>query len=134
MIPRNTSLVNERLDNILSAGDWIKRNTEAGATVAVSYFCFNPDIFFTWMRALEVPVPASHLDGRDYLIWWGSRSSFRKAGYALATRDDVDSLKRRTDENAPGEGTDPFTDSGFRPLQTFGTGNSMVTLFRLDYK
>lgn len=126
LVPVATSRENERLDNVARASDWIKRNTETGATIAVSIFCFNGDIFLQWLRFLEVPVPASVAagDGRDYLIWWGFRSSLRgKAGYALATARDVAVLK---------DGTNPFSDTAFRALQTFGAGENMVTVFRFD--
>jgi dolichyl-phosphate-mannose-protein mannosyltransferase len=125
----------QRMQNIAAAGDWIKRNTETNSVVAVAYFCFGPNVFYTWLRALRVPVPDYLLDGREYVIWWGNRSALRgKAGYALATRDDVSSLKQRTDEVSPGDGTDPFTDKSFTLLKSFGGGSNAVNLFRFSLR
>jgi hypothetical protein len=137
--PRSVSEVSkrdiERLDNVEHASDWLKHNTDIHAIIAVSYFCFNADVFYTWIRSLEVPVPSFVLDGRNYIIWWGYGSALRgKTGYACATREDIRSIKTRIDEVSPGEGTDPFSDVRFRPLHTFGTGSNEVTLFSFDYR
>jgi len=129
----STAVTEERLHSILGATDWIKRHSESNEVVAISYFCFNPDIFYAWMTTLDVSVPASVRDGRNYIIWWGHKSSLRgKAGWACATKGDVDSLKGRLDVLAPGEGTDPFTDPGFVPVKTFGEAANQVTVFRFD--
>ena len=122
-----------RLRNIGRATAWIKQNTQPQGPVAISYFCFNPDTFYTWLRALEVPVPPSVLDGREYLIWWGDRSALRgKTGYACATPSDVISMKTKLDLQYPGEGTDPYSDPGFERVATFGSGPDQVDLFHFD--
>jgi hypothetical protein len=124
-----------RLHNIERATAWIKSNAEPNAPVAISYFCFNPDTFYTWLRSLEVPVPASVFDGRDYMIWWGhARALQGKTGYACATPSDVEAIKTRLDATEPGQGTDPYTDARFQRVVSFGAGASEVDLFRFDYR
>jgi hypothetical protein len=131
----NASATEARLRNIESATKWLKRNAEPGGTVAISYFCFNPDTFYAWARQLEVPVPDAMFDGRKYLIWWGYQTALQgRAGYACATRSDVDSLKRQRDLELPGSGTDPYTDGRFRMTASFGSGQDEVDLFRFDYR
>jgi hypothetical protein len=130
-VRRNVTSSEERLRNVAQASDWIATHTRNDAAIAVSYYCFNPGVFYAWLHALEVPVPPYVLDGREYVIWWGQRSALAgKTGYAMATRLDVESLKNRTDEVSPGEGTDPFTEQRFTQVARFGQGDAAVTLFR----
>ncbi len=130
------ALVSEaRLHNIERATGWIKTHAEPKATVAISYFCFNPDTFYAWLAQLRVPLPPEAFDGREYLIWWGHASVLRgKTGYACATRSDVISMKTNLDFASPGEGTDPYTDLRFTPAVSFGSGADEVDLFRFDYR
>lgn len=124
-----------RLQNIGRATAWIKQNAQPQSPVAISYFCFNPDTFYTWLGTLEVPVPPSVFDGREYLIWWGHRSALRgKTGYACATPSDVISIKTKLDLQFPGEGTDPYADPGFERVATFGSGPDEVDLFHFDLR
>jgi hypothetical protein len=124
-----------RLQNVGRATAWIKQNTPPQGPVAMSYFCFNPGTFYTWLRALEVPVPPSVFDGREYLIWWGHRSALRgKTGYACATPSDVISMKTNLDLSSPGEGTDPYSDPRFERVATFGSGPDEVDLFHFDQR
>jgi len=130
-VRRSVMSSEERLRNVAEASDWIGTHTRNDAVIAVAYYCFNAGVFYAWLRVLEVPVPAYVLDGREYVIWWGDRSTLAgKAGYAMATPLDVASLKNRTDEVAPGEGTDPFTERRFTPLARFGADGATVTVFR----
>ncbi|MEO8368651.1 MAG: glycosyltransferase family 39 protein [Candidatus Solibacter sp.] len=124
-----------RLHNVESATAWIKSHAETKSTIAISYFCFNSDVFYEWLKFLEVPLPKEALDGRDYQIWWGNRSTLKgRTGYACATPLDVPFIKTRLDLSSPGEGTDPYTDAHFTPAATFGSGESRVNLFRFDYR
>jgi len=135
LVPDNTALVERRLDSVLQATAWIKQNTEPGATVAIAYYCFNPDIFYSYMRWLEVPVPESVSDGRNYIVWWGHASALKDtAGYACVTHADIPGIKAQLDATAPGEATDPFTDVRFRPLKSFGLAADEVTVFHFDYR
>jgi hypothetical protein len=125
----------QRMRNIATASDWIKRNTEPHSVIAVAYFCFNADVFYAWLRSLEVPVPRYVFDGREYLIWWGRRSVLvGKTGYAMATRADVSSLKQRMDEVWPGDGTDPFSDKNFILVKMFGEGSDAVSVFHFSFR
>jgi hypothetical protein len=130
-----TALNEERLANVLKATEWMRRHTEPNATIAISYFCFNPDVFYRWLVEYGVPVPKSVLAGREYLIWWGhARALGGKTGYVCATRHDVVSIKTNLDLAEPGQGTDPFTDKRFELVQSFGTGLGEVDVFRFDYR
>jgi len=123
-----------RMASIAQATDWIHRNTEPGAAVAVSFYCFNSDVFLEWMRIVQTAVPAWTADGRRYVIWWGKHSQIKDLrGYACATPADVDNIKRKTDLLTPGEGSDPFSDPGFKRVQAFGRDASEVDVFRFDF-
>jgi len=120
-----------RLGHISEATDWIQYRTPPGSTVAVGYSCFNPDVFYLWMRFKEVPVPAGAFDGRRFVIWWGQRRELRGlAGYACVGRMETDSLSVR-DSN---ETVDVFHDAAFQRVAAFGSGESEVDLFRFDFR
>lgn len=124
----------KRLQNVALASEWIHKNTEPSALVAISYFCFNPDVFYTWLRSLEVPTPAYVSDGRKYLIWWGDHSAIKgRAGYACAAPQDLIAIKHTLDLRNPGEGTDPFADRGFRRVASFGRGPDEMDVFHFDF-
>ena len=124
----------ERMTSIASATEWIKKNTEPNATIVISYFCFNPDTFFVWLRDTAVTVPSNVLDGREYIVWWGKRSALEGLqGYACVSPSDRDAIKFRLDLASPGEGTDPYTDNEFRRLQTYGHGESQIDIFWFDF-
>ena len=124
-----------RLENVARATAWLKQHAEPDATIAISYFCFNPDAFFMWLRYMQVPIPAAALDGREYLIWWGPQSALSgKSGYACATPGDRENMKEIVDRASPGQGTDPYADQHFVKLETFGSGPSQVDIFRFDYR
>jgi hypothetical protein len=130
----NATASEARMRNIEQATGWIKTHAEPKATVAISYYCFNPDTFYAWAAQLQVPLPPEAFDGRDYVIWWGHARALRgKSGYACATRADVPSMKARLDLSEPGEGTDPYTDPRFTPVVSFGSGADEVDLFRFNY-
>jgi 4-amino-4-deoxy-L-arabinose transferase-like glycosyltransferase len=132
---KNARWTEERMHNIALATKWIKENTEQDAAVAVSYFCFNQDIFFTWLQVLEVPVPQYALDGRRYIIWWGNRSTLKGLnGYACASTSDLNAIKFKLDLASPGEGTNPYVDKQFRVLKAFGSGDNRVEVFRFDFR
>jgi len=129
----NGLLLEDRLRNIGRATEWIKQNTPADSFVAVAYTCFNSDIFYAFLKAMQVPVPQSVLDGRSYLIWWGNNSAIRdKSGYACATREDIPNIKTSLDLQTPGEGTDPYSDGRFSIVASFGDGDNQVDLFRFS--
>jgi hypothetical protein len=134
--PRSTALKadadQQRLTNIALATDWIHGHAEPDSAVAISYYCFNSDVFFAWLRFLEVPLPPSS-DQRRYLIWWGEHSALKGLkGYACATPRDIVNNKR-LDLRTPGEGSDPFADAGFERTATFGANTSEIDVFRFDF-
>jgi hypothetical protein len=137
--PRNATADMEgsekRMQSIQSATNWLHDNAEPKAFVAISYFCFNPDTFYSWLASLEVPVPAGVFDGREYLIWWGhARALQGRTGYACVTPSDLEAIKYRLNIAEPGQGTDPYADTRFRRVMSFGSGPSEVDLFRFDYR
>jgi hypothetical protein len=89
-----------RMHNIQLATDWIKANTDTNIPVAISYFCFNPDVFYVWLASLEVPVPDSVFDGRRYLIWgviallWIDRWDMRALHTPISSRSKQTSILR----------------------------------------
>jgi hypothetical protein len=128
-----TAFVEQRLQRVAMATDWIHKNTSPKAVIAVSYFCFNSDIFFSWLRALDVPVPDYTGDGRRYLIWWGDRTALQGlSGFACAMPQDLHWIKHRMDQMSPGQGTDPFADTGFERVATFGKEPDEVDVFHFD--
>jgi hypothetical protein len=129
-----TTFTERRLKNVGLATEWIHENTEPSAIIAVSYYCFNPDTFFTWLRTLAVPVPKQVSDGRQYRIWWGEHSALLgQKGYACASSQDVISIKHVLDQRLPGEGSDPFADKGFQLVKTFGSVPDDINVFRFDF-
>jgi hypothetical protein len=130
----NTAVTRQRLQRVAMATDWVHKNTPPNAFVAVSYFCFNSDIFFAWLRALDVPVANDPEDGRRYLIWWGQRSDLQGlSGFACAMPQDLVAIKHRVDQVSPGQGTDPYADAGFERVATFGSEPNEVDIFHFDF-
>lgn len=123
-----------RMRNIALATDWIHANAEPDSSVAISFFCFNSDVFYSWLRALDVAGPASTGDRRQYIIWWGDHAALKgRRGYVCATQPDVDNIKRKLDLQSPGQGTDPYHDAGFMRAKQFGAGANEVDVFRFDF-
>jgi hypothetical protein len=130
-VAANQALNEQRMTAIREATAWIKGNTETDTTVLVAYFCFNEDIVYSLFKAMAVPVPARVWDGRKWIIWWGHARAFRgRSGYALATSSDVRYTKKNLDLHEPGEGTDPYTDTRFQLVRSFGKAPTSVDVFR----
>ncbi len=125
-----------RLDNVAEATSWIKRNTGPGATIAVGYFCFNPDMFYAVLRAGDVPVPDSVSDGRYYFGWWGERASLAgHAGYVCAPGPGA--AGSNLDRLAVADSSrmvDPLTDPAFHKVAGFGSGAAEVDIFQFDLR
>jgi hypothetical protein len=125
-----------RLGNISDATDWIKYETPGDATVAMSYSCFNPDIFYAWARFMDVPVPASEFDGRRYFPWWGKRKELQGiAGYACATGGYPPGVgdNNKLSVADPREVVDIYHDPAFQRVASFGNDVHEVDLFRFDF-
>jgi len=125
-----------RLANIEKASHWILSNTRPDSTVAISNPCFNPDIFYIWLQALDVPVPPSVFDRRHYVIWFGNRGTVSGlAGYActagpIGTPENWDNLAL-TD---PNHISDPNREPGFQRVAAFGNDFNEVDIFRFDFR
>lgn len=126
--------IEERLGNIVLATNWIKHHAAPDATIAVRYYCFNADIAYVWMRSLGVPVPPAVFDSRTFEIWWGTASQLKgRAGYVCLTPLDL-ALTEDVERRSPGDGVDPVTDPRLGRVQSFGTGNNEIILFRFDFR
>lgn len=122
-----------RMHHIALATDWIHKNAAPRAVVEISYFCFNSDVFYVWLRQEDVPLPENIPDGRRYLIWWGERSALQGLeGYACLSPWDVETFRSRLGPASPQELVDPFTDRSFQRLQTYGAGRNEIDVFRFD--
>jgi hypothetical protein len=137
--PRSSYIVATKLEGRLHSVEdatlWIKSHTEQGAFVAISYYCFNSDVFYEWLKEQQVPPPHEALDGRTYHIWWGHNSDLRGgSGYVCTTHGDIPGIKKTLDLTNPGEGTDPFTDPHFSQVAAFGKGEDEVNVFHFDYR
>jgi len=124
-----------RLRHISEASDWIKLHTPSNSTVAVSYYCFNPDIFYVLLQGMDVPVPVSELDGRNYIVWWGERDRLEGlAGYACgaggASADPAKDLAIAD----PKAVVDVYRDAAFQRVASFGNDLNAIDLFRFDFR
>ena len=127
----------EGLQHVSQATDWIKVNTPVDTNVAVSYFCFNPDIFYVWLQELGVPVPASEFDGRRYIVWWGKRDQLQGlAGYACGTGGGKAELvaTNKLSIADPNAMVDVYHDPAFQRVASFGNDLNAVDLFRFDFR
>jgi hypothetical protein len=133
-VQMNTRGTEGRMRDIGMATDWMHRNTEPNAVVAVSYLSFNSDVFYTWLRLLDVPEPNYVWDGRRYLIWWGDRPALKGLkGYAIATPQELRLYKKQwMGQISPGQGTGSVRDSEFQRIKTFGTEPNEVDVYRFD--
>jgi hypothetical protein len=126
-----------RLTRISQATDWIKSKTPWNTTIAMSYFCFNPDIFYAWLQSSGVPVPPSVLDRRGFFVWWGTRDQLQgMAGYACVTGGRAALLadKARVQTKDPSQLVDFFDDPAARQVAQFGNDANEVDLFRFDFR
>jgi hypothetical protein len=127
----------ERLQLVSQATDWIELYTPVNTTVAMSYFCFNPDVFYLWVRGMGVPVPAAEFGRRKYLVWWGTRGALKGlAGYACGTgggkADSADPTKLSIAD--PNQMVDLYHDPAFQRVASFDNGSNAVDLFRFDFR
>jgi hypothetical protein len=122
----------ERLHNIEGAREWIQGNTPKDSSFWIAFYCFGPEVFYSWFRDWGLKVPASLNDGREYLIWWGKQSELKgQSGFACLTPTDVTYMKE-FESRQPGEGIDPLHDSRFHVIHSFGTGPNEIYLTQFD--
>jgi len=130
-------LTQVRLENVSAATDYLKYRTPLGSEIAMSYFCFNPDIFYMWTRSLEVPVPQSEFDSRRYFTWWGKKAELQGiAGYACTTGGDRPGLTENNKLTVadPNQVADTYHDPDFQRVASFGKDADEVDLFRFDFR
>jgi hypothetical protein len=124
-----------RLQHISEATDWIKHNTPWNSNVAVSYFCFNPDVFYVWLQSMGIPWPVSEFDGRNYIIWWGKRDQLKGlAGYACDNAGALTGLANNLTLADPNQMVDVYHDRAFQRVASFGNDFNAIDLFRFDFR
>jgi hypothetical protein len=133
-VQANTRATEDRMHDIGMATDWMHQNTEPNAVVAVSYFAFNSNIFYTWLQSLGVPEPNYIWDGRRYLIWWGDRPALKGLkGYAIAMPQEMQGyLKQWASQVSPGQEAGSLRDGEFQRIKAFGTEPNEVDVYRFD--
>ncbi len=130
----NTAFTEQRLHHVAAATEWIHHNTPSNSAIAIAYFCFNSDVFYAWLRSMDVPVPQSTEDGRHYIIWWCDRSALKRlSGFACVMPGDIATVKHSLDLSSPGEGVDPYSDAAFKQVASFGEKPSEVDVFHFDF-
>ncbi len=131
----HSNAVLKRLRAVGEATRYMDRHAGRGDSLAIAYFCFNEFVFYEWVRQFEVPIPQNIMRGRQPIIWWGNRSTIKgKQGYACALEADVPHMTDGINHVTPGEGTNPFTELGFRVVQTFGGVPEKVFVFSFDLR
>ncbi len=125
-----------RLDNIEKATDWIHDNTPNNSTVAFGYFCFNPDVFYTIVQSMNVPVPGASLDPRRHLVWWGRRGALSGiAGYLCTTPGiGADQQHDNLASSDPEHLADPYKEPEYQRVVSFGHDFDEVDVFRFDFR
>jgi hypothetical protein len=122
----------ERLHNIERSRTWIQANTEKDSSFMIAFYCFGPEVFYSWFRDMGLRVPDGPKDNREYLAWFGGQSELKgRSGFACVSPQDVPFMKTFELQKA-GEGIDPLHDDGFRPVQSFGQGENKISLFWFD--
>ena len=123
-VQANTRATEDRMHDIGMAMDWMHQNTEPNAIVAVSYFAFDSDVFYAWLKSLDVPEPNYVWDGRRYLIWWGDRPALKGLkGYAIVTPHELQSyFKQWASQISPGQEGGSLRDGEFQRIKAFDTG------------
>jgi hypothetical protein len=124
-----------RLRHISEATAWIKAHTPSNSTVAVSYFCYNPYIFYVSLEGMGVPWPVSEYDGRNYLAWSGKRDQLEGlAGYACEAAGALTDLANNVSIKDPKEVVDAYRDPAFQRVASFGNDLNAIALFRFDFR
>ena len=124
-----------RLRHISEATAWIKAHTPSNSTVAVSYFCYNPYIFYVSLEQMGVPWPVSEYDGRNYMSWSGKRDQLDGlAGYACEAAGALTGLANNVSIKDPKEVVDVYHDAAFEHVASFGNDLNAIDLFRFDFR
>jgi 4-amino-4-deoxy-L-arabinose transferase-like glycosyltransferase len=124
-----------RLQRISEATDWIKHNTPSNTTVAVSYYCFNPDIFYVTLQAMGVPWPVSEFDGRSYFIWSDRRDQLAGlAGYACSPAGALTDPANNLAIADPKDMADVYHDPAFERVASFGNDLNAINVFHFDFR
>jgi hypothetical protein len=137
--PRNAAdwagLSQVRLQHISEATDWIKLHTPSNSTIAVSYYCFNSEIFYVTLQGAGVPWPVSEFDGRNYIVWSDRRDQLEGlAGYACGAAVGMGDLTNNLAIADPKGVVDVYHDPAFQRVASFGNDLNAIDLFRFDFR
>jgi len=130
-------LTQVRLENVGKATDWIHANTPMNSTVAIGYWCFNPDVFYTRMEEMRVPLPNGPIDPRRHIVWWGHREQLSGIAGYLCTSQTARGGTLPYDQLAPTDPAhlvDPYAEPGFQRVASFGRDTQEVDVFRFDLR
>jgi hypothetical protein len=121
----------ERLANVEHSRAWIATHTAPQSSFMIAFYCFGPEVFYSWFREMGLTVPQT-ADDREYVIWWGNQSALKgRSGYACVSPSDLPFMKQWELRQA-GEGIDPLHDNRFRLVQPFGNGSNEIDILQFD--
>jgi len=124
----------QRTRNVAAADRWISSHGDKGAIVLVTFYCFDPEIFYDWYRRMGVTVPPLEDAGPRQELWWGNQSALRgRSGLACLSGMDIPVLKE-WELRQRGEGLDPLHDPRFRLVQSFGQGPEHIDVLQFDFR
>jgi hypothetical protein len=125
----------QRTVQIAEMNEWMKKNIPDDAFLAVSYFALNADGFFKWIENSGVSVPAHVKREGDVHLWWLQRSTLDgHAGYVCISRADIAFFRDDAERKQPGSTYNPFEDTKFKELATFGGGFYELKVFQFDLR
>jgi hypothetical protein len=124
-----------RTTQITEMERWLAEHVPPDAYVATSYYSLGRVGFLRWIEDSGVPVPRRVKGDRDAHIWWLERSALDgRAGYVCVSRADITFFHDDFERKNPGSTYDPFQDSRFQPVASFGGGFYELTVFRFDLR
>jgi hypothetical protein len=123
-----------RLHNVVAAGEWMVQHSKPGESLANAQTCFDPGVFFSWLEALNVPVPESFDDQRRHFPWWVRLSALAdRAGLVCVTAPDIAAVQRNVSPDLLSDVADPYHDPRFQPVASFGKDPHRFDVFRFDF-
>lgn len=122
-----------RTVQIAEMNTWLATNVPVDAFLAVGYFALNGDGFLKWIESAGVSVPDHAKRHRDVRIWWLQRDVLNgHKGYICLSRADIAFFRDDAERKKPNSTYNPFDDSRFKELATFGGGFYELKVFQFD--
>jgi hypothetical protein len=124
-----------RTEQIAEMNQWLEVNVPADSFLAVSYFSLADSGFMKWMELSGVRVPDHVRKHKDVHIWWLERHSLEgRTGYICVARADILFFRGDFERRNPGSTVDPFEDTRFVSIATFGGGIYELQVFKFDFR